>query len=353
MTGEITERRKFEHIEVCLKENIETSNTGFNDIRFIHNSLPEVNYNDIDLSCNFLGKELASPILIEGMTGGTKQAKKINENLALAAQQCGIAMGVGSQRAAIEDPTLVETYYVRDKAPNVFLIGNVGAVQLKEYSIDQIKYLIEMIDADALAVHLNVAQELTQKEGDKDWTDVYEKIKQLCKEIKKPIIAKETGCGISYETVKRLDKAGVKAIDIGGLGGTSWPLIEHYRYEKMGEKFSDYGIPTAISLIECRENTKLPLIASGGLRTGIDMAKALSLGANLTGAALPFLKPANEDYNKVIEKINSFSDELRTLMTAQGCSNIDDLRKRKLIITGNTKEWLEIRGFKPEKYVKR
>ena len=343
--------RKEDHINICLKKNVEWGQTGFEDIFFVHNSLPELNYDDVDITTSFLGKKLDAPILIEALTGGTEKAKKINKNLAWAAQQSGIAMGIGSQRAALDDKALEETYKVRDVAPDIFLIGNIGMAQLKKYDTDKIKSLIDMIDADVLAIHLNPLQELVQKEGDKDFSSILEKIRELSKSI--TIIAKETGAGISRETASRLEKAGVSAIDVAGRGGTSWSLVEYYRGGIHGKTFENWGIPTAVSLIECLNYVKLPIISSGGLRSGIDVAKSLALGASLAGLALPFLQPAIKTKEHVLEKIKKIEEELKISMALVGSSNIVSLKQRPLIITGRTRQWLELRGIDVKKYAHR
>jgi len=358
-----TSKRKFEHIKICLKNNVEIGSTrlneinfyGFEDVDFIHKSLPEINFDEIDTSINFFGKELNAPIIISGMTGGTKIAEKINKNLAIAAESCKIAFGVGSQRAAIENPKLIKTYYVRDVAPNIFLIANLGAIQLNYgYSTEEIKKAVEMIKADALALHLNALQEVFQPEGDRNWKGCLKKIEHICEHVNFPIIVKETGAGINREIAKMIEKAKASAIDISGYGGTSWSLIESKRRSGMEKNpLINWGIPTAISLIECVESVKIPIIASGGIRNGLDIAKCIAVGASSVGIALPFLKPATKSYKLVKKEIEKIVKELKMAMFLVGAKNIKELRKVPIVITGKTREWAEVRGIDIKRFAKR
>ncbi|MFQ6136467.1 MAG: type 2 isopentenyl-diphosphate Delta-isomerase [Candidatus Hydrothermarchaeales archaeon] len=350
--------RKLDHILIALRNDVESKvKNGFEDMTLLHRALPEVDKDGIDISVDFLGKRFNAPIFIAGMTGGHEKAKRLNENLAIAAQELGIAMGVGSQRAAIEDESLVHTYSIaREVAPDAFLIGNLGAVQFtRGYGLDEAKKAIEMIDADALAIHLNPLHEAIQPEGDLDFKGVLVAIEKL-KGLKVPIIAKETGAGIAREEVKALEKAGVSAIDVGGLGGTSFAAVEYYRSKKnreIGKKFWDWGIPTAISTIEALEYTKLPIISTGGIRDGIEVAKALALGATACGLALPLLDRALKSSEHVVDKISEIIEELKIAMFLSGSESIEDLKKADLIVTGRTREWLEVRGIDCKKYANR
>jgi isopentenyl-diphosphate delta-isomerase len=235
---------------------------------------------------------------------------------------------VGSQRAAIENSELARTFQVRDTAPSIFLLGNMGAAQLLKYSVEKFKEAVDMIKADGLAIHFNVTQEFAQPEGDKEWKGIYEKLKVLCSELGHPVIVKETGCGISGKVASRLEAAGVAAIDVAGAGGTSWPKVEAYRKGEP-ESFSEWGIPTALCLKECREAVKMPLIASGGIRTGIDVAKAIAMGADLAGMALPLLKPATESKEAVIKVLEKVIGDLKKTMVFVGARNIEGLKKVK------------------------
>ena len=261
-----TEKRKAEHIKICLEQKAQArkATTGFEDIQLIHRALPEVDRQKINLSASFLGKKLSAPLIVGAMTGGTEEATKINASIAEAVEKLGLGMGVGSQRAAIEDQKLEKTYTIaRKKAPTAFLIANIGGVQLVHgYGLKEVKKAVEMIDADAVAVHLNAVQEALQPEGQTNFKGVLAKISEIAGELDKPVIVKETGCGISAEDAKALEAAGVKAIDIGGVGGTSFAAVEYYRStspNNMGEAFWDWGIPTAVSLIETTQTVKIPV----------------------------------------------------------------------------------------------
>ena len=357
--NETTEGRKIEHILICLSKDVEAKEktTGLNDIEFVHVSLPEINKTDVDISIKLLGHELSAPIVIAAMTGGHPKAAKINATLAEAAQKLNIAMGIGSQRAALEDSSLEYTYSIaREKAPDILLIGNIGAPQiLDENRIETIRKVVDMIDANAVAIHLNALQEAIQPEGEVTFKGVISAIEDITRKIKVPIIAKETGAGIAREEAILLEKVGVKAIDIGGTGGTSWAAVETYRAENRGMKlaasigrtFWDWGIPTAISTIEAAYFTNnVEIIATGGVRTGLDVAKLISIGANAVGISLPLLKPAYEGkVEKVVQILRKIIEELKIAMFLVGASKISDLKKADIIITGKTAEWLKARGF--------
>jgi isopentenyl-diphosphate delta-isomerase len=298
-----------------------------------------------------LGKKLDSPFMISAITGGHPAALSINRQLAKAANTLNIGMGVGSQRAGLENPELTTTYtVVREEAPNAFLIGNIGCQQL-----ELAQRSVKMIDADALAVHLNPLQEAIQPEGDVDASGHIDAISELSKSLKIPIIAKETGAGIKAEDAVSLENAGVGAIDIAGAGGTSWAAVETYRAQDrtMGDLYWDWGIPTAASTVEVCQSVEIPVISSGGIRSGLDAAKAIALGADAVGIALPLLKEAYKGSQAVINQINKFNKELRVAMFLVGASNIAELRKSDLIIRGDTREWLTERGFETKKYARR
>ncbi len=344
--------RKLEHLFLCQHCDVEyRKKTGFEEIELIHKTLPEVNKEEIDISVDFLGKKLDSPFIISAITGGHPASLPINRELARAAHTLNIGMGVGSQRAGIENPEVTQTYtVVREEAPSSFLIGNIGCQQ-----IELAERSVEMINADALAVHLNPLQEAIQPEGDIDARGHIEAIKEVSKAIKVPVIAKETGAGIKAEDALSLEKAGVGAIDIAGAGGTSWAAVESYRANdrSMGDLYWDWGIPTAISTVEVCQSVNIPVISSGGIRNGLDAAKALALGADAVGIALPILKQASTGHKAVINTINKFNEELRVAMFLVGASNIAELRSSDLIIKGETKEWLTERGFETKKYARR
>ena len=344
--------RKLEHLLICKNYDVEFKDktTGFEDVELIHNALPEVNKNDIDLSTSVFGKKLDSPLFITAITGGHPTAKEINKQLAIAAEDNNIALGVGSQRAACEHPELADTYsVVRDNAPDCLLVGNIGAPQL-----NLANKAVEILDADILAIHLNPLQESIQPEGDLDARGYLELISQITDLVDIPVMAKETGCGISAETAKQLVDAGISFIDIEGAGGTSWAAVETYRAEDRyyGELFWDWGIPTAISTAEVVNSVDAPVVASGGIRSGLEAAKAIAIGADSVGMALPFLKKSisQEELNHFI---NQFNDSLRIAMFLVGANNIEELKQSKLVIRGKTKEWLNERGINTKNYSRR
>ena len=358
--AEKTEKRKAEHIRICLEQKAQArkATAGFEDIQLIHRALPEVDRQKISLSASFLGKKFSAPLIVGAMTGGTEEATKINASIAEAVEKLGLGMGVGSQRAAIEDRKLEKTYAVaRKKAPSAFLIANIGGVQLVHgYGLKEVKKAIEMIDADAVAIHLNAMQEAVQPEGQTNFKGVLTKISEIAGELDKPLIVKETGCGISAEDAKALEVAGVKAIDIGGVGGTSFAAVEYYRStspNNMGEAFWDWGIPTAVSLIETTQTVKIPVIASGGVRSGLDIAKSLALNANLASVSQPVLEAAVKGAKKTQELLSCLIDELRNVMFLVGAENLESLAKVPVVVTGKTAEWLNIRGFDTVKYAQR
>ncbi|MFH1237190.1 MAG: type 2 isopentenyl-diphosphate Delta-isomerase [Candidatus Aenigmatarchaeota archaeon] len=327
----VTKSRKDDHIRICLEKNVEfAKSNGFDRVELEHSALPEIERSDIDLSTMFLGKKFRYPLFIEAITGGTEQGERINKNLARAAEQLGIGMGVGSQRAMLEDAKATRTYAVRDVAPGIFLLGNIGAAQLSKYDTSRVLALVDAIKADGLAIHLNVAQELAQKEGDKSWKGVYDDIKALCAKSKVPIIAKETGCGISGKLSKSLVTAGVKAIDIAGAGGTSWVKVDSHRTSDDVSHIAEWGIPTATALKDVASAVKVPIIASGGIRNGVDAAKALAMGADLVGMALPLLKPATESSESVKKYLQKIISQLEDAMFLVGARNVAELKKVKV-----------------------
>lgn len=344
--------RKLEHLLICENYDVEFKDktTGFEDIELIHNVLPEIDKNEIDLSTSVFGKKLDSPLFITAITGGHPAAKEVNKQLAIAAENNGIALGVGSQRAACEHPELADTYtVVRENAPDCLLVGNIGAPQL-----NLAQKAVDILDADILAIHLNTLQESIQPEGDLDARGYTELINEITDAVDIPVLAKETGCGISAESAKILVEAGVDFIDIEGAGGTSWAAVETYRAEDryLGEIFWDWGIPTAISTVEVTNAVNVPVISSGGIRTGLEAAKAIALGADAVGMALPFLKncASQEALNTFI---NRFNDSLRIAMFLVGANNIEELKQSNLVIRGRTREWLNERGINTKIYSRR
>ena len=329
---QITSRRKQEHIDICLAEDVEfKKSNGFEKFDFEHRALPELNLSDIDTSLEFFGKNFQYPFFIEAITGGAPGTERLNQNLAKACEEMGIGMGTGSQRAMLDEPNLIYTYMVRDVAPNIFLLGNIGAVQLARLQANDVVHMVEQIKGDGLAIHLNAAQEMCQPEGDTDWRDVLANIERICRHAEFPVIIKETGCGISGDIARSLESAGAACLDIGGAGGTSFTRVESYRGSESAAALSEWGIPTAQSLQQCRKAVKIPIIASGGMRTGVDCAKALAMGASLAGFALPVLKAAKTSHEAVVAKLKTLAEELKRTMLLLGVENIEALKQVRVI----------------------
>lgn len=334
-----TQQRKKEHLELCLETRNVTgpAGTGLEHYHFVHNALPELDFDELDTRTTFLGKPLGAPLLISSMTGGFELARDVNRNLAAAAQQLGLAMGVGSQRVAIEEPSVAQSFQVRDVAPDILLLGNLGAVQLNYgYGIEQCRRAVRMIGADGLILHLNVLQEAVQPEGNRNFKELTKKIAAICRALEVPVIAKEVGSGISAAVARRLARAGVKAIDVAGKGGTSWYAVEATRAAKVGKPvdiaFADWGIPTEEALIEVRKALpEMKLIASGGIRTGLDIAKAIALGADLAALGQPLLASALESADNVVKFLSAIIYELKIAMLCAGAVNLDGLRRAPLV----------------------
>ncbi|MEJ2271533.1 MAG: type 2 isopentenyl-diphosphate Delta-isomerase [Candidatus Bathyarchaeota archaeon] len=350
---------------MCLKETVQASKvtTGFEDILLVHMAVPELDRQKIDLSTNIFGYNFSAPFFVGAMTGGTDKATKINIALAEAVEELHIGMGVGSQRIAIDNPKVEHSFtIVREKAPTAFILANIGGPQLvNKYGLKEVKKAIKMVKANALAIHLNPLQEAIQPEGETNYSSLLQSIKKLTKELDVPVIVKETGSGISSEDATLLEEAGVKGIDIAGTGGTSWAAVEYYRSkisndiygQRLGLTFWDWGIPTAISLVETISSVELPVIASGGIRNGIEIVKAIALGAKLTSATYPFLYPATQSSEDVKKGIQYLVEEVRNTMFLVGAASIKQLKNTPVVITGKTAEWLRIRGFQPEIYARR
>lgn len=335
----LTEQRKEEHIRINLEENVQFPRltTGLERYRFMHEALPELNIADIDISTSFLGRPLSSPLFVSSMTGGTSMAEKINFTLAEACQELNIAMGVGSQRAALEDEALAASFKVRSFAPDVMMFANIGAVQLNYgYGIDECRRAIDMFEANALILHFNVLQEAVQPEGDDNFAGLIDKVAEVCSVLDVPVIAKEVGWGFSPRSAKLLAEAGVSAIDVAGSGGTSWSEVEYHRapdafHAQVARSFADWGIPTADSIQYVKEAApNMPILASGGLRDGIDVAKCVALGSTLAGMAGPFLKAAIDSVDAVIEFVRIINAQLTIAMLSAGASNIEALSNTPL-----------------------
>ncbi|HEX2922429.1 MAG TPA: type 2 isopentenyl-diphosphate Delta-isomerase [Chloroflexota bacterium] len=335
------EGRKEAQLHSCLSNDIRGHGitTGFERYRFVHQALPELDWREIDLGMVLLGKPLRAPVLISAMTGGCRLGAEINRNLATAAQRLGLGMGVGSQRAAILDPGLIPSYQVRQYAPDILLLGNLGAVQLnKGFGLSQCRQAIEMISADGLCLHLNGLQELQQASGDHDCRGILEKIGIICDRLGSPVVVKEVGWGMSGDVAASLASAGVSALDVAGAGGSSWYVAERLaagetRAEIIESPFASWGIPTVESLSQTTESTSsLPIIASGGIRNGVDAAKAIALGASAVAVAHPLLRPATESADAVVAWLERFILELRTAMFCIGAADLKSLRQTRHLV---------------------
>jgi isopentenyl-diphosphate delta-isomerase len=333
-----TEARKARHIDICLDEDVaSTLDAGWSAVRLQHEALPEIALADVDCSTRFLGFRLRAPILISSMTGGTARAAGLNFRLAEAAEAAGIAMGLGSGRALIENPALLPTFDVRAAAPSAALFANIGAVSLNyAITIDDVRHMVARLHADALFIHLNPLQEALQPGGDTNFRGLLPKIAALCAALEVPVVAKSVGSGIGTTTAARLLDAGVAAIDASAAGGTSWARVEGKRseddrHEALAETFADWGQPSAEAVRALRARfPSTPLIASGGVRSGVDIARALALGADLCGLALPFLEAASVSRDAVDELIATLVDGLRIAMFATGSAGVTQLRRALL-----------------------
>lgn len=330
-----TQIRKDDHIRICLEDDVQFRHVtnGLDKYRFTHSCLPELDFNDIDLSTSFLNRKISYPLLISSMTGGTENARIINYRLAKTAQAYKIPMGVGSGRVVVEKPEVAQTFNVRHIAPDIPLFANLGAVQLNYgYGLQECEKLVDLLEADALILHLNPLQECIQPRGDKNFSNLLDKIQNLCSELSVPVIVKEVGNGISASMAQKLWNCGVKAIDVAGAGGTSWAKVESERAENMlqrrlGQTFADWGIPTAQCLVEIhKSNADIPLIASGGIRNGLEATKAIALGANLVGLAFPFLKAASDSPQALDDLMQLLIAEMKTTFFCTGNANINQLR---------------------------
>jgi isopentenyl-diphosphate Delta-isomerase len=343
---EIIKQRKRDGIEIPLNNDVQakTTSTYLEYVKLIHNALPELDYDEIDISTTFLKRKFSAPLIIDSMTGGAPEAARINGRLGELAEKYGFAMGLGSQRAGLESKELAETYSIaRKNAPSAFLIANIGGAQIaKGLTIDNIKKIIDMIQADALVIHLNPLQELIQPEGEPKYKGVFSKISEISGALDIPVIVKEVGAGISKEVAVKLEVSGVSAINVAGAGGTSWAGVEKLRAEAsnndlkihLGEIFWDWGIPTATSLIEVKKTVKVPIIASGGLRNGMEIAKCIVLGASMCAMAYPFLLKAAESKEQLFNFADTVIAELKSTMFLIGAMNLSVLKSSRYILTG-------------------
>jgi len=334
-----TESRKHEHIRISLEKNVESHHNFWDDVKLIHNALPEINKEEVDLTTKIFGKKLGAPLIIAGMTGGYIKAKKINENLAVAAEKHQIGMGVGSQRAALENPEMIDTYSVVKEHDIPLRFANIGASQLvlwgHKKTVENAYKMIDMVDAHVFVVCLNFLQEVVQSEGEANAKGCLDAITQLADDLDIPVVVKESGAGISFNVASRLSDTKISGIDVGGLGGTSFSAIEHYRanmindklHERGGKTFWDWGIPTPTSIIEVGDatNWELPIIATGGIRHGLDAAKAITLGASAAGIARALLGPANKDKKSTLFEVDAIVKELRAAMFLVGVDSVSKM----------------------------
>jgi isopentenyl-diphosphate delta-isomerase len=352
MPGESrTEQRKRDHVEMILKENVSSEHNFWGDVQLVHDALPEVDFEAIDTTTTLFGRKLAAPLVISSMTGGFGGGREINAALASGAAEVGVAMGVGSQRAAIEKPELADTYRVAADYDVPLRFANLGAPQLvpqggkPAYGADEARRAVDMVGAHALIIHLNFLQEVVQPEGDRNAKGCLEAIAALAREF--PVLAKETGAGISRDAALRLKGAGVRAIDVGGLGGTTFSAVEHHRAQKeadplkarLGATFWNWGIPTPVSLFLA--NVGLPLVATGGVRTGLDVARSIALGATAAGMAKPLLEAARGGPKAVAEALRAVIEELRAAMFLTGARTVADLGQREALVLPPTSHWME------------
>lgn len=354
-------RRKGEHLQLAAEGDVETRvSAGWEDIHLIHDALPTIDAASIDVTTTLFGHRLRLPLVISGMTGGHGRAIAVNEMLARVAERAGIAIGVGSQRAALRDPSLIPTYsVVRDAAPHAFVIANVGISQLVKQdrepalAVKDVRQIVKMVRANALALHLNYLEESVQPEGQTRATGSEAAIRALVKASSVPIIAKETGAGISRAAALRLRRLGVRAIDVGGVGGTSFAAIEALRAASagdllrmsLGERFRDWGLPTAVAVVGASA-ARLPVIATGGVRSGLDAAKALALGATAVGVGRPLLQAALKGEEACLEWLAAFELELRTAIFLAGLKRASDLRRAPVVVTGRSRSWLDQLGYR-------
>lgn len=325
--------RKAEHIQLALERRMQLAGGFFDDYRLEHQALPELDFDAIDLSTEFLGKRLAAPLLVSCMTGGTERAGRINRNLALGAERVGLALGVGSQRKALEDETKADSFRVRDAAPSVPLLANLGAVQLNYgMGLAECEAVVAMIGADALVFHLNPLQEAIQPEGQRDFRGLLGKLGKVARALSVPAIVKEIGSGLSGRVARALCDEGFRIFDTAGVGGTSWARIEGERAgdPELGEVFAGWGIPTPVAIRELAALPGVTVIGSGGIRNGVDAAKAIALGADLVGLAYPFLEAASESAERVVARAERLVQELKIAMFCTGAGNLAALKQATL-----------------------
>jgi len=352
---DLNSERKLEHIDIVLKEDVEGPLTTWLEYMFlIHNAAPELDLNDVDTSVEFLGKRLSAPLIITGMTGGAPGTEEVNAALARVAELTGIGIGVGSQRAALECDSLRYTYrVVRDYAPNALVIANIGAAEVIRYDVKAITKLIDMIDANAISIHLNIAQEVVQPEGTPSFKGLMKKVSTLVNELPVPIVIKEVGFGLSKEVAREFNEIGVRYFDVAAAGGTNWVKVEMFRARSRGEKVKEriamelieWGIPTAAAVLEVRSGApSAGIIASGGIRTAIDIVKVLRLGADVAGMALPILKAYYR--GELEERVLGLINAIKALLLLTGSKDVGELKRKPAVVFGPLKDWIIQRDLK-------
>lgn len=350
--------RKADHVRIVLEQDVEVGGSGLDCVRFVHRALPEIDREEIDTTACVLGKKLRMPLVIGAMTGGYPGATRINRSLAKAAQKHMIGLGLGSMRAMVEDASAWKTYAVRDVAPDALLIGNIGLPQLISLEFGPIFDAMEKVGVDAVAVHLNALHEATQPEGETGYARGLAAIQEFRSQCKWPIIVKETGAGISREVAASLQGAKIEWVDIAGLGGTSFAAVESHRAtdpvgRMLADSLGDWGIPTAASVIEVVASTSLSVIASGGIRSGLDAAKCISLGARCVGIASPFLKAVKRGQGEVDKLAGLIHSQILASMFLTGSKSLDELRGASLVISGWLRDWMTDRGVDPLTFSRR
>lgn len=344
--GDISSR-KVDHLDLCTTGDVafKTTSTLFECVKLVHDALPELSLDELDTSVKVLGKRLSAPILIAAMTGGTERAERINRELASIADERGYAFGLGSQRAMLKKPQTKDSYVVRDIAPNALVLGNIGGVQAAQMTTDAVRELAEAVGADALCLHLNPAQEVVQVDGDRDFRGVLQALTRLTRELPIPIIAKETGCGLSGPVARRLAASGIRHVDVSGAGGTSWVAVETERAQgdrrALGDRFREWGVPTAASVHLCAKAAFRTIFATGGIMSGVDVAKAVALGATAAGMARPVLQAFERGGREAaVQFFEQTERELRTAMLLTGSRTLADLARAPRIVVGELSEWI-------------
>ncbi|MGO9829110.1 MAG: type 2 isopentenyl-diphosphate Delta-isomerase [Myxococcaceae bacterium] len=345
-----TPLRKDAHLDLCAADQVEpdSNSTLLEYVHLVHCAMPELSLDEVDVSTSWWGKTLRAPLLVTGMTGGSDRARTVNRDLALVAERRGLAFGVGSQRAMAEHPELARTFSVRDVAPTILLLGNIGLRQGIALGVDGVRRLMDAIGADGMALHLNVGQELTQPEGDRDFRGGYSLVKALSASLGERFLVKETGCGLSPDVARRLVDCGVRTLDVSGLGGTSWVRVEQLRVKggparEVGELYSSWGIPTAAAVAAVRRSVgpHIRLIASGGIRNGLEVAKALALGADIAGMALPLFRAQQAGGVPAAElAVDTVVGALQQALLLTGSRTVAELRTQPKVVAGPLKDWM-------------